>query len=161
MKRRCLKWARMTHLDIWNTSYDQKKGRESNCQFDSRPLKVQNWPNFLACRRCATYHWKSFNKGYNFSSDFIIIGGLHMKLWAPKVAKVLVGNLRGQNAIWMWPPWRGVENTIRGKVVASPKSKLWWVLWVWNCPWFILAPKMLKLCTNQLVVWFVRIRVIE
>jgi hypothetical protein len=30
LKRRCLKWARMTHLDIWNTSYGQKKGRELN-----------------------------------------------------------------------------------------------------------------------------------
>jgi hypothetical protein len=25
-ERRCLKWARIAHLDIWNTSYDQKKG---------------------------------------------------------------------------------------------------------------------------------------
>jgi hypothetical protein len=25
-KRRCLKLARITHLDIWNTSYGQKKG---------------------------------------------------------------------------------------------------------------------------------------
>jgi hypothetical protein len=30
LKRRCLKWARMTHLDIWNTSYGQMKGRKSN-----------------------------------------------------------------------------------------------------------------------------------
>jgi hypothetical protein len=30
LKLRCLKWACMTHLDIWNTSYDQKKGWESN-----------------------------------------------------------------------------------------------------------------------------------
>jgi hypothetical protein len=30
LKRRCLKWARITHLDIQNTSYDQKKCRESN-----------------------------------------------------------------------------------------------------------------------------------
>ncbi len=28
----------------------QKKGRESNWQFDFRPLKVRNHPNFLACR---------------------------------------------------------------------------------------------------------------
>jgi hypothetical protein len=34
LKRKCLKWARMTHLDIWNTSYGQKKDQESNCQFD-------------------------------------------------------------------------------------------------------------------------------
>jgi hypothetical protein len=37
----------MTHLDISNTSYGQKKGRESNWQFDSRPLKVKNRPEFL------------------------------------------------------------------------------------------------------------------
>jgi hypothetical protein len=37
LKRRCLKWALITHSNIWNTSYGQKKGRESNCQFDSRP----------------------------------------------------------------------------------------------------------------------------
>jgi hypothetical protein len=34
----------MTHLDISNTSYGQKKGRESNCQFNSQPLKVENRP---------------------------------------------------------------------------------------------------------------------
>ncbi len=51
LKRRCLKWARIAHLDIWNTSYGQKKGRESNWQFDSRPLKVKNRPDFLAFRQ--------------------------------------------------------------------------------------------------------------
>jgi hypothetical protein len=30
LKRRCLKWACITHLDIWNTRYGQKKGLESN-----------------------------------------------------------------------------------------------------------------------------------
>jgi hypothetical protein len=66
LKRKCLKWARMTHLDIWNTSYGQKKGWESNYQFDSRPLKVKNWPDFLALRWRATYRWKDLHKGYNF-----------------------------------------------------------------------------------------------
>jgi hypothetical protein len=32
LKCRCLKWARMTHLDICSTSYGQKKGQESNCR---------------------------------------------------------------------------------------------------------------------------------
>jgi len=31
LELRCLKWARIAHLDIRNTSYDQKKGKESNC----------------------------------------------------------------------------------------------------------------------------------
>jgi hypothetical protein len=63
--------------------------------------------------------------------------------------------------IWMWPPWRAIENTIWGKVVASPKSRSWWVLWVQGSPWLILAPKVFKLCTNQRVVWFVQIRMSE
>jgi hypothetical protein len=33
LEYRCLKWVPMTHLDIWNTSYGQKKGQESNRQF--------------------------------------------------------------------------------------------------------------------------------
>ncbi len=42
LKHKYLKWACMTHLDIWNTSYGQKKGWKSNWQFDSWPLKVRN-----------------------------------------------------------------------------------------------------------------------
>jgi len=53
------------------------------------------------------------------------------------------GGVSGQNAIWMWTLWRGIEYTIMGKVVASPKSKTWWVLWVQVWPWLVLAPKML------------------
>jgi hypothetical protein len=88
LKCRCPKWPRMSHLDICNTSYGRKKDRESNWQFDSRPLKVGNRPNFLVCKGRVTYHWKAFNEGYNFVSDFISIQSLHTKLWAPKVAGV-------------------------------------------------------------------------
>jgi hypothetical protein len=42
LKCRCPKWPRIGHLDICSPSYGQKKGQESNCQFDSRPLKVGN-----------------------------------------------------------------------------------------------------------------------
>jgi hypothetical protein len=51
---RCLKWACMTHLGTYNTSYDQKKGRESNCQFDSQLLKLKNRPYSLVFMWCAT-----------------------------------------------------------------------------------------------------------
>jgi hypothetical protein len=76
----CPKWACMTHLD----TYGQKKGRESNCQFDSRPLKVKNRPDFLTCRLRATYHWRDLDKGYNFVSDLTSIRDLHEKLWTSK-----------------------------------------------------------------------------
>jgi hypothetical protein len=85
LEHRCLKWACMTHLDIWNTSYGQKKGWESSWQFDSRPLKVGNRLDSLAFKWRETYHWKALDKGYNFALDHISIGGLHKKLCAAKV----------------------------------------------------------------------------
>jgi hypothetical protein len=62
---------------------------------------------------------------------------------------------RRQNDIWVLEPWPGTKFTIRGKVLASPKSGPWWILWVRVCPWLARAPTMFQLCTNQLVVWFV------
>jgi hypothetical protein len=50
----------------------------------------------------------------------------------------------GQNDIWVLVLWLSTEYTIKGKVVASPKSELWWVLWVCVCSWFVRAPK----CSN-------------
>jgi len=41
------------------------------------------------CRWHATYRWKVLNEGYNFALDFISIGGLHVKLWTPKVVRDL------------------------------------------------------------------------
>jgi hypothetical protein len=71
-----------------NTIYGQKKGWESNCQIDSRPLKVRNCPDFLTCKWCATYSWKALDDANNFALDFISIKSPHTKLWAPKVARV-------------------------------------------------------------------------
>jgi hypothetical protein len=136
----------MTHFEISNTSYGQKKGHESNWQFDSRPLKVGNRPYFLTIRWCETYHSKALDKGYNFAFDLISIGGLHTKLWAPKVAGVLVVRILGlrQNDIWVLVLWLGTKYTIRGKVVTSVKPRSWWVLWIRVCSWLICAPR----CSN-------------
>jgi hypothetical protein len=138
LKRRCLKWVCISHLDIWNTSYDQKKGRESNCQFDSQPLKVKNRPNFLACRQRATYHWKFVNKGYNFDLDLIVIEGLHAKLCASKIARVLIVGISGLSL--ESPKTKShldvalVESCriyYKGEGGGFPKSGPWWVLWIW------------------------------
>jgi hypothetical protein len=112
-------------------------------------LKVGNRFDFLACRFRATYRSKAFNEGYNFVSDLISIGGLHTKLWGPKVMRVLTLRISGH-------PFGSPETkchldvgilestkyAIRGKVVASPKFGPWWVLWVRVCPWLVLAPKV-------------------
>jgi len=139
-----------------------KEGWKPNLQFDSRSLKVKNHLNFLSCRWHATYRWKALDESYNFGLDLISIGGLHAKLWVPKVVEDPIVRITG---FPLGSPktkchldvglWKGIEYTIRGKVVASPKSGPWWVLWIQVCPWFLLAPKVLQLCTNHLVFNFV------
>ncbi len=46
-----------------------------------------------------------------------------------------------QNDIWVLALWPGTKYTIRGKVVASPNSRPWWILWIRVCPWFVPTPK--------------------
>jgi len=65
----------------------------------------------------------------------------------------------GQNDIWVQALWLGTKNTIRGKVVTSPKFGPWWVLWICVCMWLACAPKFLQPRTNQLVVWSMQIHV--
>jgi hypothetical protein len=137
LKRWCLKWARIVHLDIWNTSYGQKKGQESNWQFDFRPLKVRNRPNFLVCKHYETYHWKALNEGYNFVSNLIVIWGLHAMLWAPKVvwvpAKGISGLPLGSPETKNHLDVALVERCrvyYKGEGGGFPKSGLWWILWV-------------------------------
>jgi hypothetical protein len=85
----------MIHLNTYNTSYGQKKGRKSKCQFDFRPLKVKNYVELRVCKWLATYHWKVFEKGYKFLLDLTSIIGLHKKLCASKGAKVLITRILG------------------------------------------------------------------
>jgi hypothetical protein len=69
LKRKYRKWPRIGHLDICSPSYGQKKGWESNWQFDSRPLKVGNRPLPNIRFECATWRWKDLDEGYNFGSQ--------------------------------------------------------------------------------------------
>jgi hypothetical protein len=157
LRHRCLKWAFMTHLITYNTSYGQKKGEESKCQFDSRPLKVKNHLELCACRWCATYYWKDLDKGYKFSLDFISIENLYKKLWGSEMPGVLILNIS------KLPTWKSQEKWHLDathmahqreyyKREGFPKFGSWWVLWVRVCSWLIRASKVLQLHTNQLVV---------
>jgi hypothetical protein len=95
LKCRCPKWPRMSHLDIFSPSYGQKKGRESNWQFDSRPLKVGNRPLPDVCRQSAIGHWKALKESYNFGLDLTPIGGWSQELWVSKVPGVQPGTVLG------------------------------------------------------------------
>jgi len=93
LKCRCRKWPRMSHSDICSISYGRKKGRESNWQFDSRPLKVGNRPDPGVCRWSATHRWKALEESYKFALDLAPIKGLSRELWAPKVSGVQSGTV--------------------------------------------------------------------
>jgi hypothetical protein len=95
LKCRCLKWPRMSHLHICSSSYGLKKGRESNWQFYSRPLKVENRPKYDVFRRSATWNWKALNESYKIALDLIPIRGLSKKLWMPKVPEVQTRTVSG------------------------------------------------------------------
>ncbi len=95
LKCKCRKWPRMSHLDICSTSYGKKKGRESNWQFDSRPLKVKSRPDPGVWRWSVTHHWKTLNEKYKFTLDLIPIWGLSKELWTHKVPRVQIGTLLG------------------------------------------------------------------
>jgi hypothetical protein len=95
LKCKCPNWPRMCHLDTCSTSYGRKKGRESNWQFNSRPLKVGNQPDPDASRQSAIHRWKALEESYKFASDFIPIRGLSKKLWMPKGLGVQTETISG------------------------------------------------------------------
>ncbi len=66
LKRRYRKCPRIVNSDICSPSYGQKKGRESNWHFDSRPLKVGNRPLSDVRFGSATWCWKDLDEDYNF-----------------------------------------------------------------------------------------------
>jgi hypothetical protein len=147
LKRRCLKWARIAHLDIWNTSYGQKKAHIGPKE---------------GCRQRAIYRWKALDESYNFASDRIAIGALHKKLCALKVPGVPVGGISGvprgspagvpgeKSHLDVGPVERH-KVYYKGEGGDFPKSGPWWIKWVQGCPWLFLAPKVLQLCTNHFV----------
>jgi hypothetical protein len=86
LKFRCLNWPLIGHLDICSPkSYGQKKGRESNWQFDSQPLKVGNRPLLDVFSGSATWCWKALEESYNIGLDFAPIWLGSREIWAPKV----------------------------------------------------------------------------
>ncbi len=95
LKCRCLNWPRIGHLDICSPSYGQKKGRESNCQFDSRPQKVRNQPLPDVWSRSSTRSWKALDESYKFDSNLVPIQDWSEKLWMHKVPGVQTGTVSG------------------------------------------------------------------
>jgi hypothetical protein len=102
LKRRYRKWPCIGHLDTCSPSYGQKKGRESNWQFDSRPLKVGN--RLLPDLRIesAIRRSKDLDEGYKFGLDLVAIRLRNRELWAPKVPGLHPGQFRDNFGTSTW-----------------------------------------------------------
>jgi hypothetical protein len=64
-------------------------------QMDFRIFKLWFQGSKPICWKSSLYHWKALNEGYNFASNLIAIEGLHTKLCAPKVVRILVMGILG------------------------------------------------------------------
>jgi hypothetical protein len=116
LKRRYRKCPRIGNLDICSPSYGQKKGRESNWQFDSRPLKVGNrcLPDIRSER--ATWRWKDLDEGYNFGWDLVAIQVRSRELWRFKVPGVPPGQFRHKfPGLPKWSPEIVQESLLKKK----------------------------------------------
>jgi hypothetical protein len=127
LKCKCLKWAHITHLDIWSTSYDQEKGQESNGTdlISSRAGNVRHIVGELSTR--VTTLLETSLQLEVCTRSYVPPKLRESQLWEFQDSHLGVPK---QKAIWMWPPWRGTKYIIRGKVVVSPKSGPWWILCV-------------------------------
>jgi hypothetical protein len=133
LKCRCPKWPRMNHLDVCSPSYGQKKGRESNCQFERKRLpttKSRESTRFTWLQ--ATFHisLESSRRGLQLcfrphcdrrsAKEVMRPQSLGSPCW--RDFGTPTRESRERKAIWMQALWRVTEYTIRGKVVASPSS---------------------------------------
>jgi hypothetical protein len=151
LKCRCPKCPRIGHLDICSPSYGQKKGRESNRQFDSRPLKVGNRPLPDIRIGSATWRWKAFEESYNFGSNLVLIRLGSREIWAHKVPGLQPGQFRNNFGT---PTWESREKepfgcSLRGVAQRILYGGRWWLpsspghdgFCVSKCPWLVPTAK--------------------
>jgi hypothetical protein len=163
LKLRYLKWPCIGHLDICSPSYGQKKGRESNWQFDSRPQKVGNRPLPDLRIESAICRCKDLDKAYKFGLDLVAIRPGSRELWTPKVPGLHSGQFWDN---FETPTWESREKEPFGCSLGGVSQRIlyggrWWlppspgrgVSRGPKCPWLVLTPKGAP--ERELTTWVV------
>jgi len=156
LKPRYRKWPRIGHLDICHPSYGQKKGRESNWQFDSQPLKVENRPLPDLRMESATRSLKDLDEGYKFGSDLVTIRLCSRELWASKVPRLHPGQFRDNSGTLTWEsqekePFGCSPRNVAQRILYGGR---WWlppspgrgVFRGPKCLWLVPTPKGVPEC---------------
>jgi hypothetical protein len=129
-------------LTIWLSTTKSRESTELTCVQVSCDISLE-----------------SFWRRYNFASNLISIQGLHAKLWAPKV--VGVPTLAISRLSFGSPETKChldvglVERHIvyyKGEGGGFPQVQVVVSLVSLSCPWLVLAPKVVQLCTNHFVL---------
>jgi hypothetical protein len=149
LKCKCPKWPCMGHLDISSPSYGQKKGRESNCQFDPWPLKVGNRPLPDVASRSARRRWKALDESYNFGVNLVPI-----QVWGEELRASKVPGLQPRTPTWESREKEPFGCSLDGELQSILYGGRWWLppspgrgeSYVWKCPWFVPTPKGVPEC---------------
>jgi hypothetical protein len=92
---------------------------------------------------------EKFQWSYNSASYLILIQGLHEKLWDPKVTRIPTLAIKSHLDVGLVGSHRVYY---KGEGGAFPQVRAMVSLVNPSCMCFILAPKVLQLCTNHLVL---------
>jgi hypothetical protein len=147
-------------LPIWTSKTQVMAKRKVRSQIGNLTFDhYKNRPDFFVFKKRATYRWKALDEGYNFASNLITIKGLHAKLCASKVAGVFVmGILKlpfkspGTKSHLDMAPVESCEVYYKEEGGGFPQVRAMVSLVCPSCLWFVLAPKVLQLCTNHPVL---------
>jgi hypothetical protein len=127
-------------------------------------IKSQKSPWFHCIQVACDIPLESSWRGLNYDLDFISIGGLHTKLWAPKVIGVLTLGiselpLGSPGTKWHLGVGLVVKHIVYYKGEGGGFPQVWAVVSLVNpcLPMARPCTKVLQLRINQLVVWFVQV----
>jgi hypothetical protein len=124
-----------------------------------RPLKVRNRPNFLACKQRATYHWKALKRAITLRQTSLQ-SEVCARSYAPSKSREsqllefrdFHMGVPGQKGHLDVAPMERCRVYYKGEGGGFPQVRAVVSLVCPSCPWFVLAPKVLQLCTNHFVL---------